>query len=53
MSTGIGQLRSSLNFCDLDRIVQVFATHFAVILCVKAELDQLADGLKTLDIFDL
>ena len=49
---GIGQLSSSLNFCDLDRIVQAFATHFAVI-CVKAELDQLADGLKTLDIFDL
>ena len=50
---GIGQLSSSLNFCDLDRIVQAFATHFAVILCVKAELDLLADGLKTLNIFDL
>lgn len=51
-SIGIGQPSSSLQYDDLDRIVQAFATHFSIV-CVKAELDQLTEGLNALGILDL
>ena len=49
---GIGQSSSSLELSDLDRIVQAFATHFSVVY-VKAELDQLMQGLKAFGILEL
>ena len=51
-SIGIGQSSSSMKFRDLDQIVQAFATHFAII-SVKAELDQIVDGLKGWEVLQL
>ena len=51
-SIGVGQPSCLLKFSDLDRIVQDFSIHFSII-CVKAELDQLAEGLKTLGVLEL
>lgn len=51
-SIGIGQPSSSLKLCDRDRIVQAFATHFTIIT-VKAELDQMTEGLKALGVLQL
>ena len=44
--------QSALQFTDRDTIVQSSALHYSV-LCVKAELDQLASGLRTLGVLDL
>ena len=47
---GITQQPSTLS--DRDFIVQFFAKHFTVVR-VKAQLDQMIDGLKGLGIYDL
>lgn len=47
---GITQQPSTLS--DRDCIVQFFAKHFTVVR-VKAQLDQMIDGLKALGIYDL
>ena len=47
---GITQQPSTLSDCDC--IVQFFAKHFTVVR-VKAQLDQMIDGLKALGIYDL
>ena len=47
---GISQQPSTLS--DRDCIVQFFAKHFTVVR-VKAQLDQMIDGLKALGIYDL
>lgn len=49
---GVSQPTSSLQLIDCDQIVQSFATHFSI-MRVKAELDQIVEGLKTLDLLDL
>ncbi len=46
---GLSQPSASLKFSDREMLVKSFATHFAV-LSVKAELDQLVEGLKTFDV---
>ena len=45
-------LLSNQALSDCDCIVQFFAKHFTVVR-VKAQLDQMIDGLKALGIYDL
>ncbi len=49
---GVAKPICSLNLTHRDHIVQSSALHYSV-LVVKAELDQLASGLRTLGILDL
>ena len=49
---GVAKPMSALQFTDHDTIVQSSALHYSV-LCVKAELDQLTSGLRTLGVLDL
>ena len=49
---GLGGPTSKYKFSDRDGLVQSFALHYSV-FNVKAELDQLLDGMKTLGVLDL
>ena len=49
---GIAQPSQSVEIIDRDRIVQGIASHYAIIR-VKAELDQILEGLNTLELQDL
>ena len=49
---GVTQPSHTSQFADLDCIVQSLAMHYSVV-CVKAELDDMVDGLKTLDVLGL
>ena len=49
---GIAQPSGTLQLSDLDRIVETSATHYSIV-SVKAELDQIIDGLTTLEVLDL
>ena len=49
---GIGQSSKSLTIYDRDKIFNLIASHFAVIR-VKAELDQLLQGLESLGVLDI
>ena len=51
-SIGLSRPSYSLQLTDRDSMVQSMATHYSV-LSVKAELDQLIDGLKVLGVLDL
>ena len=49
---GIAQPSGTLQLSDLDRIVETSATHYSTV-SVKAELDQIIDGLMALEVLDL
>ena len=49
---GLGQLASNFSLADKERIFHLIASHYAVIR-VKAELDQIVSGLKTLGVLEL
>ena len=49
---GFADLSSKLELSDRDRIVQSLATHFTIVR-VKAQIDQMIEGLNTLGIYDL
>ena len=49
---GVNNLTSNLTLADRDRIVQSIANYFTVIR-VKAQIDQLSDGLKALGVLDI
>ncbi len=51
-SIGLSRPSYSLQLSDRDAIVESMATHFSI-LSVKAELDQLIEGLKVLDVLNL
>ena len=49
---GISQPTAKIRECDRERIINNFCLKF-VILVAKAELDQLLEGLKSLDMLSL
>lgn len=49
---GLGGPTSHFQFSDRDRLVQSFSMHYSILM-VKAELDQMLDGMKTLGVLDL
>ena len=49
---GICDASFKVNLSDRDRIVESLATYYTVI-CVKAYIDQIVDGLKTLGVYEL
>lgn len=49
---GVSDVSMKLELSDRDRIVQSLATYFTVVR-VKAQIDQMIDGLNTLGIYDL
>ena len=49
---GVAQPSLSLQLTDRDRILRLLMNHFAVVN-VKAQLDQIVDGLKTLSVLNL
>ena len=51
-SIGVSMPSSSVRLADREAIVQSVAKHYSV-LSVKAELDQIVDGLKTMGVLDL
>ena len=49
---GLGQPSSSLHLSDLSTIVEMFSTHYSL-LNVKAELDQMVEGLESMGVLPL
>ena len=49
---GICDASFKVNLSDRDRIVESLATYYTVV-CVKAYIDQIVDGLKTLGVYEL
>ena len=52
LDIGCGVLSSTVDLSDRDTIVQSLANYYVVVK-VKAQLDQLVEGLDTLGVFDL
>ena len=49
---GVSQPASSIRLVDLPRIIDLFVSH-STIVCIKAQLDQMVDGLKAAHILEL
>lgn len=49
---GVSDFSMKLELSDCDRIIQSLATYFTIVR-VKAQIDQMIDGLKTLGVYDL
>ena len=49
---GVSQPSSSISLVDLPSIIELFVSH-STVFSVKAQLDQIVEGLKTANILDL